>query len=106
LYIEPVDDICAAHFEKYIMQLSHNVSCSSIMLEAAIVFLSFQKRSEFPYPCLLLIFFIYSLSVVKISIIDMPPCLYTHLSHTVMSILAGLQKSCGFSAQLTALFQL
>jgi len=106
LYIESDDDICATHVEKYIMQLSHNVSCSSIMLEAAIVFLSFQKRNEFPYPCLLVIFFIYSLPVVKIPITDMPPCLYTHHSHTVMSILAGFQKRCGFSAHLTTLFQL
>jgi hypothetical protein len=32
------------------MQLSHNMSCFSIMLEAAVVFLSFQKGNEFPYP--------------------------------------------------------
>jgi len=61
LYIESVDDICATYFEKYIMQLSHNMSCFSIMLEAVIVFLSFPKRNEFPCPCLLVIFFIYSL---------------------------------------------
>jgi hypothetical protein len=104
--MEPVDDMCAAHFEIYIMQLRHDVCCSSIVLEAAVVFLSFKERNEFPYPCLLVMFFIYSLSVVKISIIDMPLCLYTHLSHTVMSVFAGLQESCGFSTHHTALFQL
>jgi len=65
-----------------------------------------QNNIKFPYPCLLVMFFIYSLSVVKISVIEMSPCLYTHHSDIMLSTLAGLQKRCGFSAHLTALFQL